>query len=161
MMSEILDTANLVLGIIGTVTGSLAVIIHIWKFIKENPRLKAEILKCEHDYAVSQSGVTTISFWTDFMIKNIGDRGTSIIDIGLDFEEDRQKYHLKKQFFLSHLTGEKRIWVSPHETLDLKASFYQSLQAKEREVIECHFNIYHTHGVVNIKTVSSKRKREQ
>jgi hypothetical protein len=160
-MSEALNTANLVLGIIGTVTGSIAVIIHIWRLRKENPRLEAEAVKCEHDYTVSKSGIKTISFWTDFMIKNIGDRGTSINDIDLDFEEDGQKYHLKKQFFMWRPAEEKRIWISPHETLDLSVSFYQTFQGKERETIDCHFIVYHTHGAENLKTVSLKRKEKQ
>lgn len=157
-MSEALDTANLVLGIIGTVTGSIAVIIHIWRLRKENPHIETKALKCEHDYAVSLSGIRTISFWTDFMIRNVGDRGTSINDMDLDFEDNGQKHHLKKQYFRDRPVAEKRIWISPHETLDLSADFYQNFQGNEKEKVDCHFTVYHTHGADNIKVVSQKRK---
>jgi len=161
-MSETLDIANLVLGIIGTVTGSIAVIIHIWRLRKENPRLEMKVLKCEHDYAVSTtSSAITISFWTDFMIRNVGDRGTSINDMDLDFQENGQKYHLKKQHFWAGQAGGERIWISPHETLDLSTNFYQTFQGKEKETIDCHFIVYHTHGAENIKAVSQRRKKKE
>jgi len=156
-MSEVLDLANLVLGIIGTITGSIAIFIHFWRLRKESPRLEGEILKCEHDFAVSKSKIKTVSFWVELQIKNLGDRGTSINDIDLNFEDDGQNYHLKG-YFRGNVEDSQRRWISPHETINISVDYWITFEGNDKEQIDCTFTIYHTHGSQNVKTISQKRK---
>jgi hypothetical protein len=160
-MSEALDIANLVLGIIGTLTGSIAVIIHIWRLRRESPRLETKVLKCEHDFTVSKSQIKTISFWAEFQMKNLGDRGTSVNDISLSFEDDGKKYQLKKRYYRGTFVESERKWINAHHTMDIEADFYDTFEGNDKEQIDCTFTIFHTHGAKNVKAVSQKREEKE
>lgn len=160
-MSDVSSTLSLILGIIGTLTGSIAVFIHWWRLRIEQPRLDTSVLKCEHAFGVSESGVKTIAFWTNFRIKNRGDRGTGIFDVDLDFEDNEQKHHLRKQYFRDRPVEEEGVWISPHDVLNLTTDFWQTYQGNEKEKIDIHLTIHHTHGAENVKAVSQKRKERE
>jgi hypothetical protein len=151
---------NLVLGIIGTVTGVIGLFVSYWIYRREKPSLEIKVLKCEHDFTVSKEQVKSISFWTDFLIKNKGDRGTTMIDMELAFEVAGQQYELKKQYYRDRYVNEKRIWISPHETLDLSTGFWGAFTGSDEEQIDCTFTIYHTHGAERMRAVSQRRKEE-
>lgn len=154
-MSEELSTINLVLGIIGTITGVIALFISFWTLRKERPHLEVEVLECEHNFGMSESQ-TMLTFWVKFQIKNRGDRGTSINDIDLTFEDDEKEYCFKKQYFRGQ--GGERRWVNAHDTIKIGADFYEPFEGSEKEQIECTFTLYHTHGAKkNIKSISQRR----
>lgn len=163
-MTEALDLANLVLGIIGTITGSIAIILHFWRLRKESPHLKIKVSECKHIFTETRKRETVISFEVDFHIKNLGDRGTSINDAELTLEEDGKKYLLKKQSFRVEDSVSRegwmgdRKWISPHETTDMTADFWIRYEGEKREEIDCTLTIYHTHGAERVKAVSQKRK---
>ena len=77
-MSEAIEIASLVLGIVGTITGSIAIIIHYWRLRRENPRLEAKVLECMHDFEVSSRQVKTLSFWTGFSAREKKPRGEGL-----------------------------------------------------------------------------------
>ncbi len=158
-MNGSIDITNLVLGIIGTITGSIAIFIHFWRLRKESPRLETKVLKCEHDFTFSKSQIKTISFWAGFQIKNLGDRGTSVNDIELSFEDDEKKYQLKKWYYRGTVEKSERRWINAHETIDIEADFFNTFEGTDKEQIDCTFNIYHTHGAKKVKTVSKRRKQ--
>jgi len=157
-MSEF-SAINLVLGIIGTVTGIMALFIHVWRIRKESPRLETKVLKCEHDFTVSKSQIKTLSFWATFQIKNLGDRGTSINDMDIIFEDNGKEYRFKKQYFRGPREASQRRWINAHDTMDIEADFYETYEGNDKEQIDCIFTIYHTHGATKVKTVSKKRKK--
>jgi hypothetical protein len=155
-MSEF-SNINLVLGIIGTITGAIALFISYWIYRKENPRLEMSVSKCEHDFTLSTSQVKTISFWVTFQIKNLGDRGTSINDVGLFFRSNGNHYRLKKRYFRGLTVESERKWINAHETMDIEADFYETYEGNDKTQIECTFSVYHTHGAKKVTTVSQKR----
>lgn len=163
------STINLVLGIIGTVTGIMALFIHFWRLRRENPRLATNVLKCEHDFTVSQPQTKTILFWAGFQINNRGDRGTSINDVDLVFVNKGKEYRLKKQYFRDvpikepryvSMKEPQRIWISPHVTIDALADFWGIYEGDDEDQIECAFTIHHTHGAERLKAISQRRKEE-
>ena len=157
-MSEF-SAINLVLGIVGTVTGIMALFIHFWRLRRERPRLETKVLQCKHDFTVSKSQIKTISFWAGFQIKNLGDRGTSINDIDLTFMDNGKEYRFKKQYFRGLRKESERRWLNAHDTIDIEADFYDTFEGNDKEQIDCTFTIYHTHGSQTAKTISQKRKQ--
>ena len=154
-MSNDLSIANLVLGLIGTITGIMALFIHFWKLRKENPRIKAKVLQCEHDFEPKRN---QMSFWTKFQIRNLGDRGTSINDVELVFMSNAQEYRLKRQYFRGRREKSQRRWINPHETIDLEADFYDEYRGEVRDRINCTFILYHTHKAETMRAMSQKRR---
>jgi len=159
-MSEAIDIANLILGIVGTITGSVAIIIHYWRLKRENPCLKIEVLRCEHDYAVSTNQVKTISLWARFRIKNLGDRGATINDMDLVFRDNGKEYRLHRRLIGGRHYAEdnKKEWINAHETRDILADFYETFEGNEREQLDCILTLYHTHGAETVKAVSQKKR---
>ena len=155
-MSEF-SSINLVLGIVGTVTGIIALFIHFWRLRRESPRLETKVLKCEHDFTVSISQIKTISFWIEVQIRNLGDRGTSINDMDVTFEDDGKTHRLKKRHFRGPRGQSKRRWINAHDIIDVGADFYETFQGNDREQIDCTLIIYHTHGSKEVKTISQRR----
>jgi len=158
-MSEF-SNINLVLGIVGTVTGISALFISYWTYRKENPHLKVSVLKCEHDFTLSEGLAVTLTFWTGFEIKNTGDRGTSINDIGLLFRTDGLEYEWKKKYFRGPKVVSEKRWLEAHDTLKVEADFYDTYVGEEEEQIDCTFTIYHTHSSEKIRVISHRRREK-
>jgi hypothetical protein len=146
------------LGIIGTVTGIIALFISYWTLKKEKPHLKVEIEKCEHDYEDKNK---TLSFWSDFLIKNLGDRGTSILGIDLTFEDGEKKYELEMEHYgpLFESDVKRHGWIHPHETVEYSQTTHMQYEGDKKERINCTLVIYHTHGADSVKVVSERRKQ--
>lgn len=157
-MSEF-STINLVLGIIGTITGIMALLIHVWRMRRESPRLKAKVLKCKHDFTVSKSKIKSISFWIEVQTKNLGDRGTSINDMDIAFEDNGKTYRLKKKYFRGRLKEQNKRWINAHDTIDIEAHFYETYEGNDKEQIDCTLTVYHTHGSKDVKTLSQRRSQ--
>jgi hypothetical protein len=153
-MSEQSSAVNLVLGIIGTITGIIGLFIHFWRFRRENPRIEVKALGCEHSIESERS---QISFWATFQMKNLGDRGTSINDVDLVFVSDNKEHLLKKILFRPMEYSQRR-WIDPHETIDLGADYLGKYEGEVKEKINCTFLIYHTHGRKKIRALSQRRK---
>jgi hypothetical protein len=119
------------------------------------------ISECEHDFTLSTSQIKSLTFWVKFQIKNVGDRGTSIYNIGLFFRSDGKEYQWEKKYFrgptIATVDNEKR-WLEVHKVLDIRADFYDTYEGTDKEQIDCTFTIYHTHSSEKMKTVSHRRK---
>lgn len=153
-MSEESSIVNLVLGLIGTITGIIGLFIHFWRLRKENPRIEAKLLKCEHHIEPERN---QISFWVQFQIKNLGDRGTSVNDVDLVYVSDNKEHCLKKIYFRP-MEFSRRRWINPHETIDLGADYLGEYRGEVKENIDCTFLLYHTHGKETLKATSQTRK---
>jgi len=156
-MSEF-SNINIALGIIGTVTGAIALFISWWTLRKESPRLRMTVLKCEHSIKVSTNQVKTITFWVEIQIKNIGDRHTSVYDMSLAFEDNWNKYSFKKNYFRDIPSQEQRILVPAHDVVHVKADFYERYEGNDKEQIKCTLTMYHTHKTEVVETVSRRAK---
>ena len=143
---------NLILGIIGTVTGLGALYLHY----REKPNLKVETKKCEHEYTTSTSKLVTLNFTVLFEIKNVGIRGTRITDVGLLFENNPSS-EIKKRCFRPF--AESRI-VNGDDTEYLCALFSINSDKQELDRIECFFKIYHTHGIKKVECASVKKTQK-
>lgn len=152
------SVVNLVLGIIGTVTGIIALFIHFWKLRRESPRLKIEVLKCEHDFEEKKK---TVSFWVDLQVKNLGDRGTSRYGMDLTFEDNGKERRLEMVHYGRYTVNDikQKGWISPHETIKISETVYARYEGDKKEQIDCTLTIYHTHGAEKVKTVSKKREQ--
>ena len=151
-MSEFLSL-NL-LGLIGTLTGVVAIVISILVYRKENPNLKINVINCQHKFMVSTSKIKTIDFFAEFHINNVGDRGTRINDIELSFKVGEKEYHMKKSGFWNRTS--ESIWIEAHDNIDLDANFYIKYESDEKDRLNCIFTIYHTHNPCKVKAVSEK-----
>jgi len=150
------EVVSLVLGIIGTVTGIVALSLHYWKLRRETPRLKTEVLRCEHDFEEEKK---TLSFWADLQIRNLGDRGTDILGIDLAFEDDEQKHNLKLEYQSPVFEDDLIKWIRPHETIEKSQTAFTIYEGDVKEQIDCTFTIYHTHGAEKVEAVSERRKQ--
>jgi hypothetical protein len=156
-MSEF--TINLALGLVGTITGVIALFISWWTFNKDKPKLKISVIECSHNFIVSQTGDRkTVSFWVDFLIKNIGYRGTTIEDVELFFENDGKPYKMLKQNYIRDFSQQKRISVSPSQSFDLSPDFHSEFFGKEEDTIKCTFTVFHTYKAETVKHTSVRKK---
>ncbi len=167
-MSEFVQNASLVLGIAGTLIGAFALFISWWTFKKDRPHLKVNVTDCTHDFAVSQSvpNKKSVCFLADFLIKNVGYRGTTIEDIELTFENNGKPYKIRKQFYREQFLHEKDIPVflkemipiSPSKSFNLSAKFYEEeFIGNEVDKINCTFTIFHTYKALTVKYVSVRK----
>ena len=156
-MSEY-SSITLVLGIVGTITGIIALFISFWTARKENPRLKGKVLSCSHWYSVAQNNVKMISFSSTLEIRNIGDRGTTINDADLTFWNRGKKYQFTKLYFRGDQALSKSRWIEAHQLVEIYPDFYQIFNGTEEEQIECQFQVFHTHGSIKIKGKSELGK---
>ena len=146
------DPISITLSIIGAITGIIALFISYWTYRQANPRLEVTITKCKHNYE-NQSDGKQIIFWTQFQVKNFGDRGTRINDIGPLFKIGERAYNFKKQYFRGNRSDQTR-WVEAHDTITLEADFVETYNDQELKKIPCTFTIFQTHGANIINCVS-------
>jgi len=153
-MNEI-EVLNLVLGIIGTITGIVALSVHFLRLRRENPRLKIEVLKCEHDFEEEKK---TLSFWAELQIRNLGDRGTDILGVDLTFEDDEQEHNLRMEHHGELYEDDLKRWIHPHQTIEKSLTTFTKYEGDIKERINCTLTIYHTHGAEKAKVISERRK---
>jgi len=162
-MSEMspLDLANLILGIIGTGTGIIALLIHFFRLRWERPRLQGEIIECFHQFGTKNDGSTPAIFVKPtFKLTNLGDRGTNISDIHISFTVGHKRYSSKETVYIHLLTFEEikdRRWIEAHEIVQVKPVFEIAYDGPLNDSIKCFFTLFHAHGKLTIKGNSKKK----
>jgi hypothetical protein len=156
-MSEY-SSITLVLGIVGTITGIIALFISFWTARKENPRLRGKVLTCEHWYPVSEKNVKMISVFPTLEIRNIGDRGTTINDVDLSFWNSGKKYQFRKLYFRGEQAQSQRRWIEAHQLVVLEPDFSEAFDGTEEKQIECQFRVFHTHGAIKAEGKSESKQ---
>jgi hypothetical protein len=126
---------------------------------KESPRLKIEVLSCEHQFTVSAQQEKTINFWAEIQIRNVGDRHTTIYDASVAFEDSGKKYSLKKNWFLGRTGVVESIPVPAHDVVNISPTFFGKYEGNDKEQIKCVFTIYHTHQTEKVEAISQRRKK--
>ena len=155
-MTVNIDLVNLTLGIIGTLSGVIALTVHLWRLKRENPHLELKVLKCEHSF---EKETNAISFWSEIELRNLGDRGTNLLGTDLMFEYNKKGYTLKMTNQEQDIEDNSIRWIRPHETLRTLQTTFSKFEVKPRKEIECTFTIYHTHGAEKVKAKSQRRGR--
>ena len=140
---------ELILGLVGTVTGILGLIVHIIKFRRERPHLKVEVIECTHEFNQKwEPGDWKAIFHPSFRILNQGDRSTTVSKIELSFVINDKEFYT----YQDHSKYYKPI--DAHETVEVTAPLYIYSQTDEQGSIQCRFTIHHTHGKQIIECTS-------
>jgi len=130
-----------------------ALFISLETFLREKPRLKIEVTKCEHNAG---------AFWATLQIRNQGDRGTRVSNVGLSFMVGTKIFRFKAtEIRESHgdIYKSEPIWLEAHDIKELKAYFKDDFEGIAKEKIDCIITIYHTHEPVDVKAVSQITER--
>ena len=143
---------ELILGIIGTVTGILALVIHIIKLSREKPHLQVELIDCHHLFNPEKEPSTRwiMYFFPHFRIANLGDRSTTVSNIEVLFKINDKEYSTPKG--ANYLSPTR---IDAHDTVDIQPQIYSYDETiKEQKLIDAVFTIHHTHGKEKIKCTS-------
>lgn len=130
---------ELILGIIGTITGVLgtavSTILYLLKYRKDKPILEVTTESCKHK--VSIKGRKT-DLRCGFVVKNKGDRDTTINKLEVSFLDSESIPHRQTKNLNVDLGG------GLSEPLNILFEFTPPFQYRKK--FECNFVLYHTHG---------------
>jgi hypothetical protein len=164
-MSETLNLLTLTLGIIGTVTGILAIGFSYLNYNFQKPNLNVKVKNCRHYYQ-KELVFFEIRFNQSLEIKNKGDRGTTISKIEFSFADFGKTHFLeysthRKQRERFDELGEKsketefrRIHPAETIVLDLGFSVCSNSSFIHREKINCILTIFTTRKNYKVKFTS-------
>ena len=153
-------SVELILGIIGTATGVLGLIIHFVRLRKEKPVLKIEVTKCWHYTARNRNRQPTFRLELGFRIKNTGHYGTTLSKIEAVFHDSGKRYLMENDLFqpeqahISPTLPVENLWIPPHKTTDTWSVFLLEGAVIKQEVLKCSFILHHTHGKETFKVTS-------
>jgi len=151
---------ELILGIFGSITGLLGAtgfIIQVLKYLKEKPKIEAEIMDVNHHYVSNQRNEKKyfLQFWISIRVRNKGDRGTTIGDSVFYFTVGKQQF--KETIDLAMpLTGSKaRIEPNDLEIIYLNLSHPTSYdKLPKQEKIPFKLVMHHSHGDIELQGTS-------
>jgi hypothetical protein len=144
-MSE--NSINLLLGIVGTITGLFALFISLWSYLREKPNLKLEIIKSKHNFTHNLIEKQRLNLWADCQVKNLGDRGTRIRDAVCTFNHEGKSYRFRKYILGKEGTALfADTWVEAHDWRVFSVNFLNEFEEAQLESIDFIITLYHTHG---------------
>jgi len=152
---------ELFLGILGTVTGLMgaaSLFIHILRYFREKPKIEAELQEAKHHYSSRGENEKNyfLTFITDSLVRNTGDRGTTIGYAELSFSIGKQQHTLSERSVL--LQANRQARLGPNDMATLRVSF-QLLSSydvhPEQKEIPFELTLYHTHGETKLHGVSN------
>jgi len=151
---------ELILGIFGSVTGLLGAasfFIYVLKYLKEKPKIEAEITDVYHYYHPNQRNEKKyfLQFSINIRVRNKGDRGTTIGDSVFYFTVGKQQFQLTEDP-VSLLTSSKaRIEPNDLEKIYLNLSYPTSYdKLPKQEQIPFKLIMHHTHGDIELQGTS-------
>jgi hypothetical protein len=164
-MTEYLNIASLVLGIIGTISGLTALYL---TYKSQKPNLKIEVKYCSHHYQTSDffDSKMELRFLAGLEIKNYSIRGTSVNKIDFSFTENGEKHVIEDDLYgkmtkAMDSSGKEiirieRRWIGPFETIGLAPILVEEFRGTQKEEIEGVFTVYSTHKKYTMKYTSKK-----
>jgi hypothetical protein len=154
-MSEF-PTFNLVLGIIGTITGVVALLVSYWTYRNAKPRLKVTLKRAEH--IIDKKLPNSVGFTFVFTISNRGDRGTTLNEIEMSYTDNGKLHSQKKEIqhgYGTLINDVQKVNVNPHETIDRLILFDDDMiEEPPKKTMDFSFILYHTHGAFKFKATS-------
>ena len=150
---------TLVLAIIGTITGVLALFVSFWTYWQERPKLKINVKRLEHKQ--DNNSLEKIEFTLEFSINNRGNRGTTLNEIEMTFSHDGRNYLVREpiQDGAEDMEGGiKKVNVNACKTIDRVVCFEEYFDGIKvsKHNIDCHFTLYTTHGKLSFDATSEK-----
>lgn len=156
-----LELINLILGIVGTGTGIIALVIHFFRLRSERPRLKVDIISCSHQFGTTKNGSTEkIYIDPNFKVRNVGDRGTNVSEMHVSFRIAGREYSGKDAVYFHVANGREfseRKWIEAHATVEVSPRFEIPYDGPIEDSIDCRFALHHTHDKLTISGTSSQR----
>jgi hypothetical protein len=132
--------------------GATSLFIQILKYLKERPRIEAKLLESKHYY--QKNGESTTNYWLGFLIdslvKNKGDRATTVAYATLDFKIGRKEYRITSQQQVPRRI-ESNDMVEIRPSLSFRSS-YNVLEKQEK--IPFKLILFHTHGEIRLEGIS-------
>ncbi|MCW4030277.1 MAG: hypothetical protein NWE92_11595 [Candidatus Bathyarchaeota archaeon] len=153
---------NLALGIIGTITGVIALFISYWTHSQEKPILKVKVKSLTHEQGINPS---VIKFHFEFLLSNKGNRPTTLNEIQLTFLHKGKKYSVNKEIRnVMRLEDNEpaRVQAEACQTITdyIWFDFYSDEIKEIIEKIPCEFKIFHTHKAYHFSTISLLEKNK-
>lgn len=152
---------ELILGIVGTATGVLSLIVHFVRLQKEKPDLELEVTKCWHYLERRKNRQPTFNLELGLRIKNTGHYGTTLSKIEAVFHDGGKRYLMESDLFqtfeqvtLMPTLPVGNLWIGPHKTTDTGCVFRLEDAVIQQEVLKCSFILYHTHGKETFRVTS-------
>lgn len=147
---------NLALGIIGTITGVIALLVSYWTYRNAKPRLVVTAKRAEH--IIDKKFPKRIGFTFVFTINNHGDRGTTLNEIEMSYVDNGKVHSQKKEIkdgYAMLINDVRKVNVNPHETIDRLILFDDdSIEEPPKVTMDYSFIIYHTHGAYPFNVTS-------
>jgi len=153
-VAEIAISLELILGIIGSVTGLMgatSLIIYILRYLKEKPKIEVELIDSKHYY--QRRGEKEKNYFLGFsvesLVRNTGDRGTTIGYAELDFTVAKQHHKISESQIFLH--GELPARVDPNDLviIGLSFDFPSSYEVyPKQEEISFALTLHHAHGKI-------------
>lgn len=155
---------ELILGIFGSIMGLLGAtsfFIHVLRYLKEKPKIEAEVIDVNHYYTARGENETNywLSFSINVRVRNKGDRGTTIGDSAFYFAIGKQQFPMiQERVFLSNGSRGR---IEPNDLVKFylnpsHPSSYDKLPKQEK--IPFKLVMHHAHGVIELKGVSKISK---
>jgi len=152
-VTEIAISLELILGIVGSVTGVMgatSLIIHILRYLKEKPKIEAELVDAKHYY--SRRGENEKNYFLNLIsetrVRNKGNRGTTIGKAVLNFVLGEEKHRMTQD------TNDR---VGPNDMVKIcpRLDFLSSYdKAPKQEEIPFQLIFYHAHGRIVLEGTS-------
>jgi len=164
VVNVILDwlSLELILGIIGTATGIIGLIIHFIRLRREKPIIKPEVIKCGHYLTRNKKHQPIFHLELELRIKNRGHHGTTLNKIEATFYDNEKRYLMESIYFqpcegvraLMPTLPVENLWIGPHKTTNTRCRFQLEGEVIKQRILECSFILYHTHGKKTLRVTS-------
>lgn len=147
---------ELVLGIVGTLTGIASLLIHFFSYQKEKPKVNVELEYCSHSYTEN-----FLEFKPVLTVKNQGDRPSTIFRIemwAMITTLDNYSKHGERPSSIG-ANYKKEVRLEVNDTVNLKPTITIPLPLilkPEKEEIEFELIIHHTLGEITRQGISEQ-----
>ena len=151
---------ELILAIFGSITGSLGAtsfFIHVLEYLKEKPKIEAEVIDAYHRYHPRGENKNDyfLSFSINIRVRNKGDRGTTIGYAVFYYAIGKQQFQ-KTMDSVSLATGHKAR-IERNDLVRLYLGFdhlgsYNKLPKQEK--IPFKLILHHAHGDITLKGIT-------
>ena len=128
----------------------ITVIILIWRFILERPRLKVEVLSCKHRVR-SDNKATNVKL--EFRVYNSGNKATTLTKLEVAFSDWKGNPRTATENLKIDVEGSKTT-----DKLEVLFTFYPTFQYAE--LFPCTFTLHHTQNRLSFEANSQESSKD-
>jgi hypothetical protein len=163
-MSEFQPISPFWLSVAGLFVSIVAIVFTGLTYRRQTPRLKVEVLRCDHLYATT--AISTDKFlkiYTSFRVSNIGDRPTRLNSISLKVTLEGKTRSLNTAVAelglnTGYFNPEPNKWIEAHDFISFVTLSTDAVFINPTEELKCIFTLSHTNGLKKISTTSKMTK---